>query len=442
MKILITMIILIISTAISAYDFESTSCPSPSDTDKYIEVPMFYDLNQVAKVENIGGLNIHEDHQIWYEGKKFKLYYELVSPYDSGKELLIMIPGGPGQSHTFIHDFKERMPYFKNLTDKFNVFVMDHRGLGCSRYYGPGDYPAESLLMRQAASDIDAIRKSFGENVKINVWGYSYGSFLAQTYALLYPDNLNKLFLGGAFSAATDFVDATKSFEQRVLTASPEIVNDYLYLKALYPEYAAKLMKLAVGYMYNYTLFKKRLVDVVKSVMSSIKIYELDEVEKILKYDDYYVMEWMMRSIACIEIFPNKLEEDMFPIFYDNSKTCAEFVGMFDHFNYTGDLVNISAPTFIWGGELDHVTPAKAMRKMSKVIPNNYLYIDQHIGHGIDKPECFMDMVNGFFDSGTEATVLDQIKSSSSCVNEPEFDEDLLEVVSEIPPAGVFVLKF
>lgn len=70
-----------------------------------------------------------------------------------------------------------------------------------------------------------------------------------------------------------------------------------------------------------------------------------------------------MRSISCFEIFPSDLTDGMFPMFWESFSTCQEFRGKIDPFNYTESLINIKAPTFIWGGEFDHVTTAFAMRK-------------------------------------------------------------------------------
>ena len=201
----------------------------------YIKQPLFHDLS-AANISHIPRLRLFKDEQKRYLGKTFNIYYELQAPFDSSKEILFMIPGGPGESHTFIHDFMGNS-IFAKLAENFNVITMDHRGVGCSRYYGPGDYPSESMLMRQAATDIELIRKSYGEQMRINVFGYSYGSFLAQTYALLYPNYINRLFLGGAFSAALEFRNAMKTFEQRVLNASPLIKEDYLYLKLIFGSY-------------------------------------------------------------------------------------------------------------------------------------------------------------------------------------------------------------
>ncbi len=79
-----------------------------------------------------------------------------------------------------------------------------------------------SHRMRQAASDIDYIRRELvGDAGQINVWGYSYGSILAQTYALLYPKHLERLFIGGTVSQVDDWHFDGVQYESLVFSAVP-----------------------------------------------------------------------------------------------------------------------------------------------------------------------------------------------------------------------------
>ena len=422
LKILLLNLFIISNIQASTnYLDDAVECPSSSKLDRYIRMPMFHDFSK-AVLSNIPGINTFESEQKAYARKKFNIYYELQAPYDDTKEILFMIPGGPGESHTFIHQFMGSS-IFAKIAKNFNVITMDHRGVGCSRYYGPGDYPPESMLMRQAATDIEMIRASYAVNKKINVFGYSYGSFLAQTYALLYPNNLNRLFLGGAFSAASEFVNAMKTFEQRVLIASPNMKEDYLYLKLMFPDLAFKIMKIAEGYMYDYTMTNHYLVELVKSVRKSVDELDIEQANMLIETSTYLdpPMEWMMRSIACIEIFPYKVDTTMFPMFWSMISHCTEFENKSDHFDYTMNINNITVETFLWGGVHDHVTPAVGMKKMAKLIPHNFLYIDPDLGHGINKPECFYSMMSSFFQNGI-SNDLEIIRASASCQDKPKLD--------------------
>lgn len=107
---------------------------------------------------------------------------------EEGKGIpIVLINGGPGGTH---HDFH---PDFSCLKDHARVIYYDQRGCGLSDYK-PGE---DGYSVEQAVDDLDAIRKA----KKIDKWvvlGYSYGGFLAQLYAVTYPENLAGLVLLGA----------------------------------------------------------------------------------------------------------------------------------------------------------------------------------------------------------------------------------------------------
>jgi pimeloyl-ACP methyl ester carboxylesterase len=77
---------------------------------------------------------------------------------------------------------------------------------------------------------------------------------------------------------------------------------------------------------------------------------------------------------------------------------CSEFRPFFDYMDYTPHLRHITTRTSLLGGEFDHVTPAFAMREIAAQLPNYFMYLDPHVGHGIfEKPECTKRLLNAFF---------------------------------------------
>src|SRR5205807_6709790 len=71
---------------------------------------------------------------------------------------------------------------------------------GCLRQTTPG--LLEHVDTVSAARDVDAIRCALGEQ-QINWLGLSYGTYLGQTYARLFPRNLRTMVLDGAIAHAT-----------------------------------------------------------------------------------------------------------------------------------------------------------------------------------------------------------------------------------------------
>lgn len=372
-------------------------CPDADALNHYLDVPMIPDLKTMAEVANIPNLNLHEDLQIEYAEKKWRIYFELLAPYDPQKEILILVPGGPGGSHTMLHHVKDLIAGTRFL-DRYNVLAMDHRGVGCSRHQSPYNPPVESYKMRFAAADIEAIRKHLGgDQAKINLMGGSYGTMLGQTYALLFPKNLNRLVLMAAFSSFQDFIQAESEYEARVLDWNPGLRLQFDLLRREYPQLAKDFLKWSQGPMYSYFGRTVAIPEKMHEVFNLFTANKIEEAKTLLHYSPW-VMHDMQRAIVCQEIFAVPAMDQSFHLFEDNFRTCQEFSNKFDLFNYTEILSKITARTFILGGEHDHVTPAFAMRRMALKIPNAYLYIDPELGHSLfEKPECIKQLLSAFF---------------------------------------------
>lgn len=410
------------------YDPSTIKCPKPSSTDRYIAVPVIHDLKNIAVIENIPNLKLYNKLQEKYKGMELSVYYESINEFDNNKETVILIPGGPGENHTFIH---QHVDEFKNKSDffeKYNVVAMDHRGLGCSRPTFPGNEPAESLTMKFAAADIELIRQALNPNKKIHVWGYSYGSMLAQTYALLFPKSVNKLFLGGAFSAAEDFRQAKRDYEKLVATSTVGEQKYNIFMND-FPRFKKYFLDYTLNQMYSYEGRTRKIPEMLETVTILLQAQKFKEAKKLLSDDQTFIMPWMMRSISCIEIFNIPIDPHVYQMFGDLFKSCDEYSKIADPFNYTQSLSNLPMKTFIWGGKFDHVTPAKAMIKMAKIIPDNYLYIDQHIGHGYaSKIDCFINFMDNFFSDNPKES-LENIATSKTCTDEPKIKENTTEPI-------------
>lgn len=103
-------------------------------------------------------------------------------------EPILLIPGGPGNSHTYFH------PWFAELAKNYKVIYLDAFGRGKSDRAGNDN----EYTFERDVNDFEALRKK----LKIEKWtllGHSYGGMVAQAYALKYPDAVNKLILSNSF---------------------------------------------------------------------------------------------------------------------------------------------------------------------------------------------------------------------------------------------------
>ncbi len=101
----------------------------------------------------------------------------------SGPPILVM-HGGLGLDHTYLR------PYLDALAAAHRVIYYDHRGNGRSSPIQDSEQMTHAKWIR----DADQLRARLGLN-KVIVLGHSYGGYLAQEYALAYPDRIAALIL-------------------------------------------------------------------------------------------------------------------------------------------------------------------------------------------------------------------------------------------------------
>jgi Predicted hydrolases or acyltransferases (alpha/beta hydrolase superfamily) len=108
---------------------------------------------------------------------------------------MVILHGGPGSTH---HDFH---PHFSRAKNFAKVIYYDQRGCGFSDYEpGEGGYSVE-----QAVNDLEKLRQALGIEKWI-VLGHSYGGYLAQRYAIEYPESVMGLILVTAMPGLRDTV--------------------------------------------------------------------------------------------------------------------------------------------------------------------------------------------------------------------------------------------
>jgi len=157
------------------------------------------------------------------DGRKISLKVALVPARAAEPEAdpVIFFAGGPGQSAT--ETYGGAAGSFARLREKRHLLMVDQRGTGGSNRLACAfpeefDTSAEVLVEQQvamardclasldadvsqytttvAASDIEAVRQAIGAP-KLNLYGGSYGTRMAQEYARLYPDAVRSMILDG-----------------------------------------------------------------------------------------------------------------------------------------------------------------------------------------------------------------------------------------------------
>lgn len=169
---------------------------------------------------------------------------------------LYVNPGGPGGSATFFASFFPEL-VSKAVTARYDIVGIDPRGVGVhtpmvcksedprpridqpfpmsksdarsfvkvARWAGAACRHDSSPIVNHmstadTARDMDLIRQAVGD-AKLNYYGVSYGTYLGQTYAAMFPDNVGHMIIDGvldpiAWSTGRGDQAATQPFSMRL----------------------------------------------------------------------------------------------------------------------------------------------------------------------------------------------------------------------------------
>ncbi|HXB21939.1 MAG TPA: alpha/beta fold hydrolase [Candidatus Solibacter sp.] len=136
----------------------------------------------------------HNDNGSRFEANGVSIYYE-VSGSGSGAPLVV-VNGGPGFDHTYLH----LSPAWDSLAKNRRVVFYDQRGVGHSTPVPSG----KTFTLKDQLDDLEALRAHLGAE-RIDLLGHSWGGFLAMAYAARYPQHISHLLIMD--SAAPVFKD-------------------------------------------------------------------------------------------------------------------------------------------------------------------------------------------------------------------------------------------
>ena len=160
-------------------------------------------------VEPEGKFVVVNDHRLWYR----------IAGQGSP---LLLIPGGPGCSHSYLYPSMER------LANSFQIIYFDAFGRGQSdRAKNPSEYS-----LNHDIDDVEGLRKALGLG-KIAVYGHSYGGVVAQGYALRYPQSLSKLILANTCHSAEMWQKGSNdNWNNEIQNQYPEVWAELQQLRA------------------------------------------------------------------------------------------------------------------------------------------------------------------------------------------------------------------
>jgi len=302
----------------------------------------------VDEPQGVDGPVEFEGHRTWFRvvGEK----------EDPGRLPLLCLHGGPGATWHHMEPYAE-------LAQGRRVIFYDQLGCGNSPVTEPHD-PAmwtTELYMRE----VSAVREALGLE-RCHVIGHSWGGMLGMAYAITQPDGLASL----------------------VVESSPPSVP--FWLKEL----------------------DRLRADLPPDVDATLRRHEEAGTTDSEEYETT-MMVFYDRHVCRVRPWPDWLQRTFDglaanPEVYRTMNGPSEFhvIGPLKDFDITADLGRITAPTLLFCGEFDEVTPA-TVTQAHEAISGSSFFVMQGCSHmsQAERPEATLGMVRGWL-AGIETSAM------------------------------------
>ncbi|MEP7197324.1 MAG: alpha/beta hydrolase [Saprospiraceae bacterium] len=136
-------------------------------------------------------------------------------------EPLLIIPGGPGGNHLSYR-------VFDSLTLKGNIQLIYYDAFG----RGKSDTATnvKDYTLERDIEDVEGLRKALNLN-KISLLGHSYGSLVAQGYAIKYGQNTSHLIIANGFHSHAMWQENDDNSNHEIKTNYPEIWEELMSVR-------------------------------------------------------------------------------------------------------------------------------------------------------------------------------------------------------------------
>ncbi|KAJ6036123.1 Alpha/beta hydrolase fold-1 [Penicillium herquei] len=245
-----------------------------------------------------------------------QLAYRLIGPQDA--PLIITLHGGRGFAYS-------------PLSTKYRVLSFDYRGHGQSSR-------TEPYTFHQLVEDIEALRFFFADDKPCIICGGSFGGYLAQQYAITYPDKVSHLILRGTAPSYHHEEMAIRTLEQRVSRA---------------PSFSINFLREKV-----FGRFESDLE------------FQLVMFAAAPLYSEHFDAEAALKNNLSTVFYAKSHKDDLY------SETEK-------YFDYREKLHLITADTLIIVGERDWICPPDQSKDIAARIPNAHLDIIPNANHSV-----------------------------------------------------------
>ena len=425
-----------------------------------------------ASVEaQCGSLEVAEDPSR-PDGRRIKLNIAWIAPDDDAEiapDPVFMLAGGPGQSAT--ETYPQVAAAFRDVLKHRNVVLVDQRGTGKSNPLQCGDDAdmtddgsveaaraatarcrdvlSKSADLRfyatsDAVRDLDDVRKALGV-AQIDLLGISYGTRVAQQYAMRHPASTraivldsvapNTLILGNDFAANLEraldlqFGRCERSAECVKAVGHPRAQLDALMAKLRTDPPMVRYRDASTGQSMEKVLDADAVAGLMRMyaympLVSSLLPLQLHEAAE-GRYDGLMALTRMLGdsvggqmamgmqlSVICSEdAFGLKADPAVAGTLLGNQ--FSEFLGaqcaIWPKAAMPADFhqpLRSDVPALVLEGEFDPVTPPRYGEEVVKTLPNGRLFVLKGQGHNVIGAGCMPKLFAQFLQSA-DAKALD-----------------------------------
>ena len=155
----------------------------------------------------------------WSDGQYYTINGAKLWVVTVGKgEPLIIIPGGPGGNHLAYRGFD-------SLSRKGNIQLIYFDAFGRGKSDTAKNVKEYSIA--RDVEDIEGLRKALGFE-KVSLLGHSYGSLVAQSYALKYGNNVSHLIIANGFHSGVMWQENDDNSNHEIKTNYPEVWKELM----------------------------------------------------------------------------------------------------------------------------------------------------------------------------------------------------------------------
>ncbi|MEO8460554.1 MAG: alpha/beta fold hydrolase [Dokdonella sp.] len=413
------------------------------------------------------------------DGRKLDLKLALVrsDAQAAARDLVVFIAGGPGQSAT--ESYPNVAPGLAPLRRHRNILLLDQRGTGgshsliCKQALDDSDAseidyakireqaracldevsktadPAQ-FTTTAAVRDLEAVRQALGAP-RFNMIGVSYGTRVAQQYAMRYPDGVrslvldsaapNELVLGSEFAVALeDSLKAQFALCTKTPACAKAFGDPYVSLYRLRDALVAKPAAVEIRNPRSFQIESKALSAFTLAQLVRLYAYTPETgallplvIDRALKGDTAPLVEQstlvfdelsdlggngMQLSVICSEdadLMTDRGADAKLLLGDAMTKVLAAQCEIWPHGTRPKnfhDPIASDKPALILSGEFDPVTPPRYADRIVKGLPSGRVLHASGQGHGLLNRGCFPKLIGKFIET-LDAKALD-----AACVDQ------------------------